>query len=249
MEIKEPTISFFNCVSTKKKATEESLKNLREIYPEAYIMLVCDACESYMDLCETYNCEYLHSNIKCGYPTQPYGYSMENVLEWMSRFYIAALRCKSDYIMMFEDDILLTKKITIDPNWEVAGPYVDESTLKPDSRLPKQLLDFCYLFSGKYPNVDYYAAGGGAIFKVSTFIEYYPQIVKFFNTSGRILQNHVYPTLGWIDCFMTIFYFLAGKDWSYNTKLTSLYNVTDWDRAVNELKDEFEIIAHYKKYY
>lgn len=245
----EPTIAFFNCVSTKKKATEESLKNLREIYPEAYIMLACDATESYMDLCETYNCEYLHCNTKCGYPVQPYGYEMEKVLDWMNRFYIAATRCNSDYLMMFEDDIYLTKKLTIDPNWELAGPYVDINSLKPDSYLPKTLMDLCYEFSGKYPNVPYYAAGGGAIFKVSTLIEYYPQVVKFFKTSGRIIQSNFYPTIGWIDCFMAIFYFLAGKEWSANPKLTSLYNVTDWDQAVNDLKDDFEIIAHYKKYY
>ena len=33
-----PTLSFFNCVSTKKLATEQTLINIRKYYPDAYFM-------------------------------------------------------------------------------------------------------------------------------------------------------------------------------------------------------------------
>jgi hypothetical protein len=248
----EPTISFFNCVSTKKKATEETLKNLRDLYPKAYIMLACDACESYMDLCEKYNCEYFHSMSKLGYPVQPIGYTIEGAIDWMTRFYLAALRCGTSHIMMMEDDIVLTRKLTIDSNAHLMCIPVDPTSLQPESRLPPVLMDLIYQFSGKYPNVDWYAGGGGAIFKTSTIIDHYPEIIKFFKTTGRIIQNHVYPTIGWIDCFMALYIFLAGKDMVNNPNMTQLYNchsVEDYDKAYHDLKDKYEIIAHYKKYY
>jgi hypothetical protein len=245
----EATLSFFNCVSTKKKATEQALINIRQFYPDSYFILACDACQSYMDLCEKYHCEYFHSMNRLGYPQQPYGYDIEGAIDWLTRFYIAALRAPTTHLMMMEDDIVITKKLTIDLSWEVAGNYVCETTLQPVSRFPPELMESIYKFSGKYPNVNYYAAGGGSIFKVSTLLEYYPEVVKWMRTEGKRIQLTVWPTIGWLDCFMAIFYFLAGKEWTYNPKLTHLYNCTDYDAAYESLKHDYEIIAHFKKYY
>jgi hypothetical protein len=244
-----PTLGFFNCVSTKKPATEKTLINIRELYPDSYIMLACDATESYMDLCEKYNCEYFHSQNRVGYPVQPYGYTMDNVLDWLSRFYFAAVRTPSTHLMMMEDDILINRKIELNPEWEIAGIDV-QGHFEP--QVPDPVAEIIYQFSGKYPNVRHYAGGGGTIFKVSTFLDNYTKIVKFLNTTGRMIQDHAYPTLGWIDCFMTVFYYLCGKELQINPRMTALHNchtTQDYDNAVANLHSDFDIICHYKKYY
>jgi hypothetical protein len=245
-----PTLGFFNCVSTKKRATEQTLINIRELYPDSYFLIACDATESYMDLCEKYNCEYFHSQNKVGYPVQPYGYTMENVLDWLSRFYFAAVRTPTTHLMMMEDDILVNRKIDLNADWEIAGPAIIQGQFEP--HIPETVMELIYQFSGKYPNVNHYGGGGGTIFKVSTFLDNYTEIVKFLKTSGRIIQNNIYPTIGWIDCFMTIFYYLCGKELQINPRMISLYNChtpEDYDNEVLRLQADYDIICHYKKHY
>lgn len=264
------SLAFFNCVSTKKLATEQTLKNIREFYPDAYIMLACDACESYMDLCENYNCEYFHSQTRLGYPTQPYGYSIDGAIDWITRFYLAALRCNSDYIIMFEDDIVITKpNITLpDANCFLSCSSIIEGVTWIDEKLliPNSILDLIGQISGKRPITNYYAGGGGSIFEVKMIIENYHKMVHFLRVYGTEIIK-IYPYLCWIDCFMTIYVLLSGYKFQNNTKLVNLYDINreitpdelkgnirfvsglNWDKILEELKDDFEILTHYKKYY
>jgi len=246
----EASLSFFNSVSVYRNATEQSLIELRKIYPEEYILLACDGCDSYMEMAKTYNCEYLHCNKRLGYQQQPHGYKIEDALDFLSRFYIAAVRSPSSHIMLMEDDIILTRPLKFDYDCE-------HMSVQSHEFIPEPVLDWIYQFSGKYPKTNYYAGCGGSIYKVSTFIEYYPEVVKFMRTTGRIIQDHIYPTIGWVDCFMTIFFMLAGKDFTVNPRCTELPRSShdkpksdiDYDKLVNDLRPDYDVIMHYKKYY
>ena len=214
-------------------------------------MLACDACESYMDLCEKYNCEYLHSQTRVGYPTQPYGYSKSGMIDWITRFYIASLRSNSKYIIMFEDDIVITRKLTLPKENQFfdCANYDSEhrKRIQLDYRFPDRLMNLIKENSGVYPNVDFYGCGGGSIFPVEMINKNYNKMVDFINNSGDEVFSF-YPFFGWIDCFMTIYGLLSGYEYIPNEKITNLYR-EDWDAALVELSEEYEIITHFKKYY
>ena len=61
-----------------------------------------------------YNCDYLYANKRLGYPSQPYGYRMDAVIEWLVRFYTACVRSLSQgstHMMLVEDDVAVVANL------------------------------------------------------------------------------------------------------------------------------------------
>jgi hypothetical protein len=237
------TIGFFNCVSTQPRATEESVKSIRQFHPDTFFMIACDAGPDYYDLCKKYNIEYYHSQTNLSYPVQPFGYRKEKILEWLSRFYIACVKTNTTHLMMVEDDVVLVKPVTVEDDWEVAA----HDTTK-DNKFPDQFNEIIERFSGVKPHVTGYGAGGGAIFKVSTFLENYWQITEFIRNNADYIQDNIYPTMGWMDCYMTYFYLLSGKKYTNNPHLFNIWP-TDKNFDLTTVPEEIQIVHNYKKYY
>lgn len=237
------TLSFFSTVYDNKKATEYSLRTVREFYPDAYYMLIGDGGSDHIDLAKKYNCDFYYNNIRLGYPEQPFGYKKEKVLEWLMRFYISCLKCNSDYIMMVEDDVVLLDKITIQDDWECVGHVITHG-----NKIPKPLLDACEKISGQKLKTDFYGSGGGSIFKVRTVLENFGTVYGFFNNNLDFIQESMYPTLGWLDCFTTFFFYLCGKSFTQNEKMYNIFPVSK-TFDLNTLKGQYEIVHGYKNYY
>ena len=56
-----------------------------------------------------------------------------------------------------------------------------------------------------------------------------------------------------MDCYMVVYYFLCGKNYSVNPYMTDTHHHQndgyDYDKFVNEQSEKIEIVNNYKKYY
>lgn len=239
-------ISFFHIASVYRKATEFVVSNVRKHHPDSFYFLGVDATESFDYLTEPYNLHYRYYTNKVGGPKGDYGYRLEGTLEFLRRFKEACDACKTSHIMMLEDDVILLKPVTVRDEWEHVG-----ADTKIGNLISYAVLKMIEKHSGKYPNSTQYGAGGGSIFKVSTFIDNYDMIVEWFKTNFDEIQKY-YPTIGYIDCFMNIVYFLCGKNYSANTHRADTHNHHagfDYENFISHLSSDIEILNNYKKYY
>ena len=232
--------------SVYPKATTEIVKNARLHHPNEYYFLGVDNTFSYQMVADIYETDYKFYHTKLGGPKEDYGYRLEGTLEFLERFKTACLNSNSSHIIMMEDDVLIVKPITIDLNWEHAC-----ADTKIGNYVPETVIEMIELHSGKRPTFTQYGAGGGSIFKVSTFLEHYDSNIAWFEKYFDMIQM-VYPTIGYIDCFMNVYYWLAGKDYSVNTHRADTHNHQpgfDYETFISNQPPEIQIINNYKKYY
>jgi hypothetical protein len=243
-------IAFFHIGSNKPKATEFVVNNIRSFHPNAPYILMSDDALDFRQVAAKHKTDYIHCNKKLGGPIQPFGYDVENVLEFLSRFRIACFIAESKgatHIMMAEDDVILVKPVTINKDWEMACHDISGGNI-----IPEPVITLIKSFSKKQPIKVEYGAGGGSIFKIRTFLENYDKVSWWFMGHTRYILREIYPTLGWIDCFMVVYYLLCGKDYTVNPHLTDTHNHQpgfDYESFISKLPEQIQIINNYKKYY
>lgn len=241
------SISFFHIASIYPKSTEVIIENVRKHHPDNYYFLAIDGPRiEYMNLVKQFNLDYVLYKEPLGGPVSPYGYTLETTLRFLERFYEACKRCNTSHIIMMEDDVLIINPITIKESWEHAC-----ADTKIGNIIPEAVHDAIENWCGKRPTFKQYGAGGGTIFKVSTFLNDYDNIVKFFINHFKSIQRY-YPTIGYIDCFMNVCYYLAGKDYSVNPHRVDTHNHFpgfDYETFISNQSSDTEIINNYKKYY
>ena len=215
------------------------MENVRQFYPDAFYMVINDAGEDRTDDCIKYNAEYYHSQKRMGYPEEPYGYSLENVLEFWERFYIACFRTNTTHLLYLEDDIRIIKPITFPEDVEVyslpAG--FPDGTPFPNG-FPQAFMQHIYDYSGVWPNVNSYNASGGTIFNVKTFKDNYGHIVQWMKNNFDNVKYYMYQKMGWQDSFGTYFYLLSGKRYTTNPNFCNVYDP--------EGTNEFDYYGHYE---
>jgi hypothetical protein len=237
------TISFCHLASAGKKiSTEKIVENIRQHYHE-YYFLGSDAADDLSDIAQKFNCHYTYFPDKVGYPS----YNLEKVLLWFKRFKLACEQTYTSHIMMVEDDVWIKKLITVKDDWEMAGWNITVGNI-----IPENIIDSITEFSGKRPLTNQYGCGGGSIFKISTFLENYDRVMEWFKKNHDTFQPQ-YGPLGYMDCYMVVFYMLCGKDYSVNPYLTDTHHHKndgyDYDKFVNDQADKIEIVNNYKRYY
>jgi len=223
----------------QKYAGSKVMENVRQFYPDAFYMVINDAGEDRTDDCIKYNAEYYHSQKRMGYPEEPYGYSLENVLEFWERFYIACFRTNTTHLLYLEDDIRIIKPITFPEDVEVyslpAG--FPDGTPFPNG-FPQAFMQHIYDYSGVWPNVNSYNASGGTIFNVKTFKDNYGHIVQWMKNNFDNVKYYMYQKMGWQDSFGTYFYLLSGKRYTTNPNFCNVYDP--------EGTNEFDYYGHYE---
>lgn len=240
------TIGFYNHVNTKPAATEVSLQSIRKFYPDVPIVLSCDNASDYTEISKKYNTGYHHNNVTLGYPVSTYGYTLDKVLEYLDRKYIAVKELNTDYFVYMEDDVLVINPIVIDTNWDMAGQVLlYEGQVPP---MPEKFLDIIEEFSGVRPKQNFYNCGGGTIYKSSTFIDNFPKIRQWFIDNLEYIQKNVYMTLGHNDCFMCVYYLLLGKELNQNPGIYNQWpgkKPFDWSLVPSNAY----LVHNYKDYY
>lgn len=232
--------------SVYPKATEEIVKNARQHHKSDYYFLGVDNTISYQSIADTYRTDYKYYHTKIGGPKGDYGFRLDTTLEFLRRFRTACLLSRSSHIIMMEDDVLIIKPITVNPDWEVACANIQVGNVIPES-----VHDLIEQHCGKRPTFKQYGAGGGSIFRVSTFLDNFNKNIKWFETHFDNIQSY-YPTIGYIDCFMNVYYYLCGKDYTANPHLADTHNHRpgfDYEAFISNQPPEIEIINNYKKFY
>jgi hypothetical protein len=238
-------IGCFHTVYENKKSTEFILQEFRKYNPDAPYTLVCDGGVNYYDIAKKYNCKYVHSYMRIGrrnggHPSGIYGFTKDETLHWLHHFREAALHCQQNeatHMIMMEDDVLCKGKVNFNPEWEIAGFDTEGNKISP------LLLDYLAKKYNVYPNVDWYGAGGGTIFKVSTFLENYHKMYDFIDFEFEHIIKHLDYRFGWLDLYMQILYFVCGKKYSVNPDLTEVW------KTPNYMTSHHTLVHAYKEYY
>jgi hypothetical protein len=226
----------FHQAYNNKKVTEHAIKSFRKFYPNNPYFLFSDNGLDFSDIAKKYNCYYEYCDYRIGYDKSS-GFGKEGSQEWMNRFYRACLRLNSDYVIMMEDDVLIQNQIYISEDVEFSGLYI------PGNLFPSEFIEY---LNTKYSTVFYnnwYGSGGGSIFKSSTFINNYHKISTIFKEEYDYIIENLNPHFGWVDIFMTTFYYMCGKQYTPNPHLTEVTTNPNWKNSY------FAIVHQYKNFY
>lgn len=250
------SIGFYSHVSTHPHATAISGKQIRSYHPNAPIFLAFDGNYdgTYLEVAETLGAEYMVSNATMGYPEQPFGYRREKVLEWFKRLYIGFVKLETSHVMMWEEDSVFLGPVEVDELWQCAGHNITVG-----NEIPEEVLLMIEDFSGIYPNTQRYNCGGCTIFKREPLLKHYHEIYKWLDGNLDFIQDHLWPTIGWMDCLMCIVYMLCGCYIETNPQLYNLdphnpiqRSISQWPKEAIAIKFQdtnYKIIHNVKGYY
>jgi hypothetical protein len=241
------SLSFALFTSNQPAGADFTLSTVRKFYPDTYVCILPDANDGYTDLAHKYNAECFYPLNRLGYPSQPFGWRKKSVIDFLERLHIACLRCNTTHIMYTEEDVVIFKPLNIPDDAELIGfktCYPDGS--KFPNGFPNEFMRIIEEFSGVKPNVTSYGAQGGCVLKVDTFVDNFQRIKKFISENLDYIQDNIYPTAGWIDCFLTWFYLLCGKRYIFNPNYMEVF---DRNFEYSQAAPQYEIATHYKKHY
>lgn len=226
----------FHQAYKNKIATENAIKNFRKFYPDSPYFLFSDDGLDFYDIAEKYNCHYVHCDYRIGYD-KCFGFGKRGSKEWLKRFYMACSTLKCDYIIMMEDDVLIQNYIPIESKVEFYGLNI------PTNKFPVKFIEY---LTSKYSAIfhnDWYGSGGGSIFKTETFINNYQRVSKIFEEEYDYIIDNLNVNFGWVDNFMTTFYYMCGKKYTPNPHLTEVTRNSNWKNPY------FAIVHQYKQFY
>lgn len=238
-------LGFFHIAVRNHRATRFVVENVRAHHKTEPYILFSDAGEDFSYLASEYSITTVTDEIRTGPPIGSYGYRLPQILEFFSRFKHACEISGAEYLVMLEDDVLVLKQITVPDGCEFMGH------IQGGNIFNSKVADIIKQFSGNYDIVPIYACGGGSIFKTSIFLDNYEKIINFYVNNTDHIQRF-YPTWGWIDCFMHIYYLLAGAKYTTNLYMDDTHNHRpgfNYTAYLEKLPDTMQIVNNFKKYY
>jgi len=225
------------------KATEFVLKNFRNVFPDSPIYLISDGGKDLSGLAKKYNCFYAYLNNLRGGPSgvgNDY-YDTDTMLEAWRRHKLAVDACGTDYIMILEDDVWVTKPFFFDEDFHMRGGKVGSSY----SLETRQLI---LSKGGKMHPQAVYGASGGAIYSSNTFLSIYDSVIEDIRKNESKYLSYVtddgrncYKQIAAIDCSLTFYFNLNGYT----------YEHADWHADVGRVDNwhKYPVIHSYKEYY
>jgi hypothetical protein len=234
-------------VFKNKIASEKAIESFRAFYEDSDYILIGDDGDDYYDIAKKYNCVYLHSPYKCGYPQTPHGFLKEQMEQYLKRIFVASTMCSGTHIIVMEDDVHVVNKIQVkEENKMLVGEECMYNTIHP------VVINFLQQLSNNHID-NFYGMGGGTIFHKKTFIESYNKFYDILMQNFDDIQK-IYPTIGWTDCILSVIMMLGGAK---HEILKDRYELSGHGQdhskinysLVDELKTKYSILHHYKKYY
>lgn len=243
------SVDALHLVYKNKVASEAAIASFRKYNPNSTYVVICDGGDDYSDICRKYQCVYIHSPINIGYPSEGYGYRKQQMMEYLRRFSSAVTLCKSDHVLIMEDDVCVINNIIVPPNMEM---FVTENCKQ--NYIHPVIIDAIQSLTGKKDIDNHYGLGGGGIFKRKTFENIYSVFSAIMDSQFEKLQE-IYPTIGWTDCINSIAMMMAGAKHEFNPQVHELsrwgmdHSKINYDDVEERLCDKYSILHHYKKHY
>jgi len=103
------------------QACYHALKQFRKIYPDAPVALYEDNSDILEPVAKKFNCSYDKTKVK-GMKGKP-AFNLETTLAWLDRVYESCTTTLKDvdYVMHFEDDVWVKRKIKGTPPYDLSG--------------------------------------------------------------------------------------------------------------------------------
>lgn len=242
------SLGFIMMSSNQPVSGEIALQFIRKHYPESYIMICGVGNTDYYDLSKKYKADYFESIHHLNYPEEPHGWRKDDVIEFLNKFYMACFKSKTTHMMYVEEDVFVLKKLFLNKDIEISGYRTNAlDGSKFSNGYTDGFIDIIKKFSGVEPNITGYGAGGGTVMKVQTYLDNYFKIRDYLYNNLDYIQSNVYVKSGWIDCFLTYYYLLCGKKYTYNPLLAEVHHDENFD--IYNPPSWMEVAACYKKYY
>lgn len=199
------------------------LSFFRKIYPDAYVYVVSDNGDDFTEICKKHGCIYEHSLYNTG--VKNHGFTKQDALIWLKRFYNCCLNSRSDYVLYLEDDVLIRKHIDIDA--VIAGVMVG-------NYIPASAVDYLEnKFNIKFAHRQY-GACGGTIYKTQIFLDNYTKFVRFIEDELENLQNFDINA-GSLDKMMVILYNMIGETFVQNPELIETGRNPNWRESTHAI--------------
>jgi hypothetical protein len=126
-------------------------------------------------------------------------------IDWFNRIKMACEICRTDYIMMMEDDVLITNSFVIDSDFDICGPMINKIT--------EDAINFIESQIGRKIS-GFYGFGGGSILNCKTYLESFDMIIENFNKFHKtISKNYTDGSALSGDSNTMIHLYLVGKDY------------------------------------
>jgi len=168
-----------------KKAVHKVLTEFRKYFPNNPIKLVSDNGETYDDYIDEFKLvyEFKNSNV---FPGGRFG-KIEDCYEWLSRVNDTCQMFETEWVVIFEDDVL-TKSDKIEFPYSDSGGFIVNPWSIELTRVLKQKNNINLNFG--------YGMCGGSIFRRTTFIDCYKKLNEFPLEELSKLDNRI---IGWSD--------------------------------------------------
>jgi hypothetical protein len=177
------------------EATEFAIKTFREHFPKEPIRLISDNGNDYTNFIKKYNLDFDFSD-KNIFPKGRFE-SIEGCYEWLRRVNDTCLKYNTEWILLFEDDVLAK-------NSNITFPEEDSAGLICWSWY-NGLHNLLSSRNNRNKNVGY-GMCGGAIFKRQVFIDAYNKINEFDLEYLSQLDNRIILASDClINCFLQYF--------------------------------------------
>jgi hypothetical protein len=224
-------------------ASEEVLKNIREFYPEAPLVMLTDGPISNEFLTTFFtldnNTKIIQNAVRLGYAP----YDKWKILYFLEKTKKGVEQLNTEYFCHIEDDCHLFRQLTIDDTWEIAGHNITDG-----NHIHIKILDLIYRLVGKCSSRVQYGAGGGTIMKCKTFLENYDDVVLYLDGNWGLFEQYLWPEIGYLDCFMVIYFLLSGCEYSRNTNILNIWPESREPLEIIEQKysKKYEMVHNWK---
>ncbi len=204
--------SVYYQVYNNLELTTKVLSQFRKVYQHVHIRLLCDKGVDYSELSNLMNCEYIYSNYHMGLWGQChqdvlsrkhcYGWNKEEGLEHINRWYSFAKSVNTKYILMMEDDIYISKLISIVNTDFIFTQVIPGNQLNDDIKL------ICNRFNPNH-TLDKYGCCGGHFINRELYIECVNKSIKFIenNYDKMVVAS---KQIGWPDTINNLVFNLCG---------------------------------------
>lgn len=198
------TLGVYHQSYYNKKAFQFAYSSFREHFPTSPYVIYSDNGDDFSEYASEY-CYYRRSDVR-NYGTGDNAYWRANVdmfINYYTRIKDACELCKTDYMLIMEDDVYVRKPFQITEDFDVVGPCV--------AQLDSYLIGFITRTMNKEFNW-HYGMCGGSMFRTSIFVDNFNTIIENLRKYQETLSKEsIISCVG--DGNLTVQFHLLGYDY------------------------------------